>query len=200
MGDIALIGLDTAEDKLDTNPRFAGLFNSGPYREAQALWLEDALSREEIASAPFMVAFCHIPLYDPDPKANPGDVAPDDTDPRYRNNFAAWQRTCANLWGPLLGKAGCQLVITAHQHRYRYDAPEEGRPWAHMVGGSPEMGYSGKGENRKPAPKNFPTVIAGDIRDGKLHVDVHNIVSGAVQDSFDYAPRTRKQRKAFLKK
>ena len=41
MGDVALIGLDTAEDKLDTNPKFAGLFTSGLYREAQTEWLRD---------------------------------------------------------------------------------------------------------------------------------------------------------------
>ncbi|MBQ1754826.1 MAG: metallophosphoesterase family protein, partial [Bacteroidales bacterium] len=62
LGDMALIGLDTAEDKLDTNPIFAGLFTSGPYREAQTEWLRDALAREEIRTAPYLVAFCHIPL------------------------------------------------------------------------------------------------------------------------------------------
>ncbi|MBQ1751738.1 MAG: metallophosphoesterase, partial [Bacteroidales bacterium] len=92
MGDIAMIGLDTAEDKLDTNPRFAGLFNSEAYREAQVAWLADALKKKEIASAPHLVAFCHIPLFDPDPKANPGDIAPDDTDPFYHTDYAAWQR------------------------------------------------------------------------------------------------------------
>ena len=124
MGEIAMIGLDTGEDKLDSNPIFAGLFNSAAYREAQTAWLRDALKRKEIDSAPYIVAFCHIPLFDPRPDENPGDIAPADYDPRYRTDYASWQRTCANLWGPLLAKAGCQLVITAHQHRYRYDAPD----------------------------------------------------------------------------
>ena len=181
MGDVALIGLDTAEDKMDTNPRFAGLFNSDAYRRAQVAWLRDALKAKEIAKAPYIVAFCHIPLFDPDPTHNPGDVAPADTDPRYTTDYASWQRTCAELWGPLLNKAGCQLVVTAHQHRYRYNAAEPGRRWAQIVGGGPDMNPEKEGR--------FPTVIEGEVKNGKLIVTVHNILTGQVQDTFTFAPR-----------
>ncbi len=179
MGDVALIGLDTAEDKLDTNPKFAGLFTSGPYREAQTEWLREALSREEIRTAPFLVAFCHIPLFDNNPRHNPGDVAPADTDPQYSTDFAYWQRTCARMWMPLLEEAGCQLVITAHQHRYRYDAPTAERHWGQIVGGGPEMGPTG----------HFPTVIEGLVRNGRLEITVHNLLTDAVQDHFTFSPR-----------
>jgi hypothetical protein len=189
MGDIALIGLDTAEDKLDTNPLFAGLFTSGPYRKAQVHWLSDALARPEIANAPFLVAFCHIPLYDDDPRANPGDVAPADKDPQFSTDYAAWQRTCAQLWSPLLEQAGCQLVITAHQHRYRYFAPSPSRSWAQIVGGGPEMGFTGSGENRREAPQHFPTVIEGKVVTGKLQVNIHNLLTGKIQDTFNYEAR-----------
>ncbi|MBR3030332.1 MAG: metallophosphoesterase [Bacteroidales bacterium] len=178
MGDIAMIGLDTAEDKQDTNPIFAGLFNSASYREAQTEWLKDALSQKEIASAPYLVAFCHIPLFDPDPKANPGDLAPADVSPDYRGNFASWQRTCANMWGPLLAKARCQLVVTAHQHRYRFDEPDGDRTWAHMVGGGPSLRGSG-----------HATVIEGKVADGKLTVTVHNLADGSVKEAHTFAPR-----------
>jgi len=191
MGEIALIGLDTGEDKLDTNPLFAGLFNMKPYREAQTAWLRDALQRPEIAQAPYLVAFCHIPLFDSNPKHNPGDVAPDDKDPQYSHDFAIWQRTCAKMWGPLLEEAGCQLVITAHQHRYRYDKPTEGRSWGHMVGGGPEMGIiDGKQNNHA-----FPTVIEGEVREGQLHIIVHNLVTGKVQESLTFDARKLKRRR-----
>lgn len=180
MGDVALIGLDTAEDKMDTNPLFAGLFNSDAYRRAQVAWLRDALKRKEIAKAPYLVAFCHIPLFDPNPDANPGDIAPADKDPRYRTDYAAWQRTCAQLWGPLLEKARCQLVITAHQHTYRYDAPEAGRSWAQIVGGGPDM-----------KENHYPTVIEGSTEGGRLQVVVHNIMTGQVQETFSFSPRKR---------
>ena len=173
LGDVALIGLDTGEDKLDTNPLFAGIFNMAAYREAQALWLKDALRRKDIASAPFKVAFCHIPLFDPRPDANPGDIAPADTDPRYKTDYAAWQRTCANLWTPLLQKAGCRLIITGHQHNYRRDDPSDGRKWTQLVGGGPKL-----------SEKAFPTVIEGKVEGRELRITVHNMTTGAVQDSF----------------
>ena len=180
MGDIAMIGLDTAEDKLDSNPLFAGLFSSVAYREAQTVWLKDALQQEEIASAPYLVAFCHIPLFDPRPDQNPGDLAPADVSPEYRGNFANWQRTCANMWGPLLKEAGCQLVITAHQHRYRFDEPDGDRTWAHIVGGGPSLRGGG-----------HATVIEGKVADGNLTVTVHSLEDGSVQDSHTFAPRNK---------
>ena len=189
MGKIAMIGLDTGEDKLDTNKIFAGLFNNEAYREAQTIWLRDALKQPEIASAPFLVAFCHIPLFDPRKNHNPGDIPVEEEDGRFTASFASWQRTCSRLWTPLLAEAGCQVIITAHQHHYRYDAPTAERPWAHIVGGGPNMGYSGSGENRKERPELFPTVIEGTVKEGRLHIDVHNCVTGKVQESFTYKPR-----------
>ncbi len=173
LGDLALIGLDTGEDKLDTNPLFAGIFNMAAYREAQALWLKDVLKRKDIASAPFKVAFCHIPLFDPRPDANPGDIAPADKDPRYKNDYAAWQRSCANLWTPLLSKAGCRLIISGHQHNYRRDDPSDGRKWTQLVGGGPKL-----------SEKAFPTVIEGKVEGRELRITVHNMTTGAIQDSF----------------
>lgn len=182
MGDVAMIGLDTGEDKLDINPRFAGLFNNAAYREAQTKWLKDALKRKEIKKAKYLVAFCHIPLFDPDPAANPGDLAPADTAPGFKKDYAAWQRTCAGMWGPLLAKAGCQLLITAHQHRYRYDAPTPERPWAQIVGGGPFL--------TDEAPEDrYPTVIEGKVQRGRLVVTVHNLRTGLVQDTLSFKPR-----------
>lgn len=178
MGDIALVGLDTAEDKLDTNPRFAGLFKSEAYREAQTAWLRDALKKPDIAGAPFLVAFCHIPLFEDDPTQNPGDVAPADYDPQYTTDYASWQRTCARMWGPLLHKAGCQAVISGHQHRYHTFAPGPGRCWMQLVGGGWRM-----------EEKGYPTVMEGTVRDGKLRIVVHNIFTGGVQEIFTFAPR-----------
>jgi len=179
LGQIAMIGLDTAEDKVDENPNFAGLFNSDAYRKAQALWLEDVLKRDDIASAPYLLAFCHIPLFDSRPDANPGDVHPDDTDPRYSTNFAAWQRTCAQLWAPLLEKAGCQAIICAHQHVYRFDSPSPERPWAQIIGGGPELDND----------RVYPTVIEGQVECNTLKITVHNVSSGEIVAEHRFEPR-----------
>ena len=178
MGEVALIGLDTGEDKLDGNPLFARLFNNEAYREAQVAWLEDALASKEIAEAPFLVAFCHIPLFDPRPDANPGDLYPADVAPGFKRDYAAWQRSCSKLWGPLLDKAGCQLLIVGHQHCFRYDAPTEGRGWAQIVGGAPDN-----------TEERFSTVIEGKVKGKKLRINVHNIHTGKVQESFTFKAR-----------
>ena len=181
MGDIAMVGLDTAEDKQDTNPIFAGLFSSEAYRVAQTAWLEDALKQPEIAKAPYLVAFCHIPIFDADPTHNPGDIKPDDHDPRYEADYAFWQRTCGTMWGPLLHKAGCQLVITAHMHAYRYDAPAGDRCWGQLVGGGPTLD-----------PKHgFATVIEGKVEGGALKVAAYNMASDTLIEELSFKPRRK---------
>lgn len=178
-GDIALIGLDTGEDKLDTNPKFAGVFSMGPYRELQTRWLADAIESETVKTARFKVAFCHIPLFDPRAQANPGDLAPADAAPGFVNDFAAWQRTCANMWGPLFEKAGMDLLICGHQHRVRFDPPSGGRSWAQIIGGGPDTGTGN--------PAGVPTVIDGRIENGRLVVRVHDVEHGKIL--FDWRSR-----------
>ena len=192
LGDIALIGLDTGEDKLDTNPLFAGIFKMKPYREKQARWLAEMIETPAVKTAKFKVVFCHIPLFDSRPNANPGDVAPADKAPQYTHDYAIWQRTCANLWKPIFEKAGVQLVIAAHQHQFRYDVPTADRPWAQIVGGGPELGYSAKwsqetGLVKTPNPKKFPTVIEGKVEGGRLVVTVHDVLNGKIAGKYDFS-------------
>ena len=168
-GDIAFIGLDTGEDKLDTNPRMGGISRMKPYREMQTRWLAEVVESDAVKSARFKVVFCHIPLFDPRPWANPGDLAPADAASGYRHDYAFWQRTCARMWSPLFEKAGVKLVIAAHDHVFRYDPPGPGRGWAQIIGGGPNL-----------IETSFPTVIEGCVESGKLIVKVHNVLTGTV--------------------
>lgn len=179
LGDMALIGLDTGEDKPDAHPKWFGLANFEPYRKAQAKWLEKALARPDIAVAKFKIVFCHIPLYAaPDSRDYPHDGVKIDP-----NDYAYWSRECSDLWGRLLEKAGVKLVVTGHTHRYRHDLPSQGRSWHQIVGGGPELGASGK----IPDAGRFPTVIEGGVVDGKLEVVVHDVFNGKVVERFEIA-------------
>lgn len=191
VGPLAIIGLDTGEDKRDRNKIFAGLFNNEDYRIAQTSWLEYALNLPNIKSAPYLIAACHIPLFDYNTRGNPGDVAPiseggmgDDWDydaDRYDHDYTDWQRTCAKMWGPLLEEHECQLLISAHTHQYRYDAPTKDRSWAQIVGGG--------NQSKEKAKRDFPTVIEVDIIDNKLTVKAYNAHTYELLDTYTFFKR-----------
>ena len=172
LGEMALIGLDTGEDKPDAHPKWFGLANFEPYRRAQAKWLEEQFARPEIASAPFKVVFCHIPLFaSVDSMDYPHDGV--NIDPE---DYAYWSRECSELWGPILNKAGVQLVVSGHRHRFRYDPPEGERKWAQVIGGGPELGI----HRGKPDAEKFPTVIEGFIEKERLRIVVHDVFNKRV--------------------
>ena len=172
LGEMALIGMDTGEDKPDAHPKWFGLANFEPYRRAQAAWLAEQVARPEIASAKFKVLFCHIPLFaakdHPDYPHDGVKVDPED--------YAYWSRECHDLWVPILEKAGVQLVVCGHKHRFRFDAPMADRPWAQVVGGGPELGVT----RGKPDAGRFPTVVEGKVENGRLRLLVHDVFNGRV--------------------
>ncbi len=127
-GPLAMIGLDTGEDKPDHHPVFAGLANFQAYHKAQRDWLAAALKRPAIAEAPYLVAFCHIPLFGR-PGHNGGDTL---------EGYAYYAKHAQQLWHPLLQQAGVQLIISGHMHQYRFDAPTATRSYGQIVGGGPK--------------------------------------------------------------
>lgn len=172
LGDIAMVGLDTGEDKPDAHPKWFGLASFEPYRRAQTAWLEEQFARPEIASARFKVVFCHIPLF-----AEEGSPAyPHDGVGIDPEDYAHWSRECAELWGPVLDRAGVQLVVCGHQHCFRFDEPTASRRWAQVVGGGPELGVS----NGLPDASRFPTVVEGKVEDGRLRLRVHDVFGGRI--------------------
>lgn len=124
-GPVALVTLDTGEDKPDRHPVFAGTAAYEPYRARQAVWLREALARPEIAAAPFKVACCHIPLRG----------LPNQNDGLGLDGYAQWSGDGARNWMPALCRAGVQLVVSGHTHAWRVDEPSEGRPMQVVGGG-----------------------------------------------------------------
>ena len=167
MGEVALIGLDTGEDKPDHHPANGGFSRFTPYRVAQTAWLKDQFKRPEIANAPYVVAFVHIPLVELWPGANPGTTLVD---------YAVWQKECADMWGPILTANKVQLVLAGHTHHYRYDAATDTRSWAEIIGG-------GRGA------KTFQTLIEGKVEGGELVIRVHNTDVGTIAGEHRFKPR-----------
>jgi 3',5'-cyclic AMP phosphodiesterase CpdA len=164
-GPLAVVGLDTGEDKPDRHPAWAGLANFEPYREAQARWLKRALARPEVASAPFVVAFCHIPLWGR-PGDNPGDTL---------EGYAAYCRHAQRLWHQALDEAKVQLLVCGHTHRHRYDGPVPGRGYGQLVGGGPRPEQA--------------TLIRGTASREKLRVEATDI-TGKSLGVWEYPART----------
>ena len=126
-GPLALLTLDTGEDKPDAHPVFAGTAAYEPYRRRQAAWLRDALCRPEIASAPFKVVFCHIPLRG----------LPNQNDGLRLEGYASWSGDGARAWLPVLRESRVSLIVSGHMHAWRVDESTEGNPMQ-VVGGGPE--------------------------------------------------------------
>jgi len=163
-GPLAMIGLDTGEDKPDRHPVFAGLAHYEPYREAQRDWLKAALRRPEIETAPFLIAFCHIPLWGL-PGHNPGDTL---------EGYAFYCRHAQQLWHPLLEEAGVQLLISGHMHHFRYDEPDAGHSYGQIVGGGPDLEKA--------------TLIRGDADQSHLRVVAYDL-NHAELERWEFEPR-----------
>jgi acid phosphatase type 7 len=128
LGPLALITLDTGEDKPDQHPVFAGTAAYEPYRETQSTWLEEALQQAAIKDAPFKVATAHIPL-------RGLDGQPDGT---TLESYARYSGFGARLWLPQLKAAGFKAVLSGHTHHARHDAPTTEMPVHQFVGGGPK--------------------------------------------------------------
>ncbi len=124
-GPLALIGLDTGEDKPDRHPAFAGLADFEDYRRAQTKWLIAALKRPEIKSAPFLIAACHIPL-----RGLKGD-----NDGRTLKGYAYYSGQGHDEWMKPLAAAGCRMIVSGHTHRPRIQKPTGDCPVHQVVGG-----------------------------------------------------------------
>ena len=150
LGDVAVVGLDTTEPTSSKVWRGGARFQR--FRDGQAEWLEEALRRPDVASAPFIVPVYHVPL------------VPDG------------ETRCLATWGRLFAEAGVQVAIAGHTHTPAFHAPAEGRPWAEVVGGGPIFGEFEGDRGHMDLPDMFPTVIDCDVTpNGRLAVTVHDI-------------------------
>ncbi len=129
IGPVAMIFLDTGEDKPDARDVWGGMAAYEPYRAAQKEWLVQALKQPEIASASYLLTFCHIPL-----RGLAGD-----NDGMGETGYAGYSGYGQKLWMQTLIDAGCQMILSGHTHRHRIDQPSQEHPLYQVVGGGPNL-------------------------------------------------------------
>lgn len=99
-GPVAFVVLDSGEDKPDNDIEYGGTAAYDAYREREAEWLRTAVESDEFRSAPVKIALLHVP-----PEKGRG-----------------WHGSneLKRLLIPILNRAGVDLMLSGHTHRYSF--------------------------------------------------------------------------------
>lgn len=119
-GPAAFVVLDAGEDKPDGDFEYFGTAEFDPYRLKEAEWLKDAVEEPYFAKAPVKICIIHIPAY---------------------MDKGAWyaQREAARLFGPILKKAGVDLMLSGHLHKHLFiEKGEKGNAYPILVNSNTE--------------------------------------------------------------
>lgn len=127
-GPVAVVCLHTGEDKPDNHPSFRGRVAFDQLRAEQAAWLDTLLRSPAMASAPYRVVFCHIPLRWLDER--PQDYAGDGFDRHSGRSRAAWHDA--------LVRWKAQVIVSGHTHRPAWIPGTAEFPYGQIVGGGPQ--------------------------------------------------------------
>lgn len=101
LGPVHFVVLDCGEDKPDDNQYYYQLADYDNYRNEQLEWLKNEITSDDFRNAPFRIVLCHMPIYK-----------------QERMNYA--MQFLADHYGPVLEKAGIDLFISGHTHRFAY--------------------------------------------------------------------------------
>jgi hypothetical protein len=128
-GPLAAVILDTGEDKPDRHPTFRGMAAFEPLIEEQARWLAQIIQLPAFKSAPYRLAFCHIPL-------RLKVEGPLDYD---QGGYDLYSRRGREAWHGALVQWGAQAILSGHLHSWAYLAATADFPYAQVVGGGPAL-------------------------------------------------------------
>ncbi|MDF9830806.1 metallophosphoesterase family protein [Parabacteroides sp. PF5-6] len=100
-GPALFIVLDGGEDKPDSDIEYGGLSAFDPYRKEQAEWLKTVVASEEFKNATVKIVVIHVPPF-----------------------TSTWHGTLqvGELFVPILNRAGVDLMLCGHTHRYSLQA------------------------------------------------------------------------------
>ena len=99
-GPAAFLVLDAGEDKPDSHHEYGGTADYDSYRKMETEWLLNAVKEDSFASAPMKICIIHIPTL------------------AFRSSWYA-ERWVTEHWVPILEKAGIDLALCAHHHKWR---------------------------------------------------------------------------------
>ena len=119
-GPAAFVVLDAGEDKPDSHHEYSGTADYDAYRQVQTEWLLNAVKEESFASAPMKICIIHIPTL------------------AFRSSWYA-ERYITEHWVPILEKAGLDLALCAHHHKWRViGAGEHGKNYPLLINANNE--------------------------------------------------------------
>jgi len=115
-GPAHFLGRDTGEDKDDDTNVYAGLNRTEPYREREFAWFEEHFRSEaRFTEAPFRIILMHAPHW-------------------------GWVDGDNDRWTGLANRAGIDLVVAGHHHRYSWSpSGSDGREYAVLVVGQDQI-------------------------------------------------------------
>jgi 3',5'-cyclic AMP phosphodiesterase CpdA len=122
-GPVAMLVMDTGEDKPDDHPVFAGLAAFERRRREQRAWLAQTVREPWFREAPFRLLCCHIPLWWKDEVTDVG---------HWR-----FSKVCRDAWLPELERAGVKVVVSGHTHEYAWLPAGKERGIGQLIGGGP---------------------------------------------------------------
>jgi UDP-2,3-diacylglucosamine pyrophosphatase LpxH len=114
-GPVHFIVLDCGEDKPDDNRYYYGLADYDSYRKSELEWLKEEVKSNSFKNAKFRIVMVHMPI--------------------IRQENQGWgMKFLSDNFGPVLDKAGIDLMISAHTHRTTfYEKDKSGFKYPVMV-------------------------------------------------------------------
>lgn len=143
-GDLAVIMLDSGEDKVDSHAEYYGMAAFYKYREEMAEWLKQVIKSEEFLTAKYRIVICHFPLL---------------VDNKRNDEFDG-QPQLSSLILPLLKQCDIDLYVSGHYHPDTYQYFGEN--------------YNGQGNKFDEYIIGASSAMRIDIADGNFGIKIVN--------------------------
>ncbi|MBF9017883.1 MULTISPECIES: FN3 domain-containing metallophosphoesterase family protein [unclassified Oceanispirochaeta] len=121
-GPVAMLAIDSGEDKEDHHKEYSGMVAFDEYRKEETLWLKETVQRKEWQDASWRIAFSHIPL---------NQFALDEEEGEYKAENLGYQ----NTWTSILSDGNLDLMLSGHTHRWKIHEPNDEVSFSLIIGG-----------------------------------------------------------------